>query len=498
MNRIDYINRITTNIARFVVEVEGFNAANQYHINIHAESFLIPVLNEVFDLELENLNSTEKRNFPTIDLADFKNRVAFQITATSTNEKIENTVKAFFEKGMDKNFDVLYIYILTKKQTKYSLTKVKDVIPLTFAFNYKNHILDKDDLLQKINAISATPRLVALARIFEHEFSDVQIGMRKQKFKNGYLNTDTEDIFPNLLEIEFPDSFFIADLNIDEDDLTAKINEYLQLKGKKTVKKIKKRKLVNKALRDSNVKGKDWILYENRIFSFRDLHNLNEGLRKVIDVGTIENISCKSYYEGGDNEMRTFKYLLRNTLMEFCFVKEIEWFHDREIFRFANSRIMPNKKQIKWKGKKEATKTVIFEMINKKEGHIICYRNLAFKSSFALYDDKWFVIVSPTWSFTNPYGYKTSRFEPAYMSGIKRLENNNSVFNYFRFFGYYFSYIDLFTSSYPYLKFHQPFALSISPRLDEKHWVPAKIAEKTLSVSSSDIDIDNELDPTLF
>ncbi len=56
MNRIEFINKITAYSARFVLEVEGFNAVNKYDINIHAESFLIPVLNETFGLNLENLN----------------------------------------------------------------------------------------------------------------------------------------------------------------------------------------------------------------------------------------------------------------------------------------------------------------------------------------------------------------------------------------------------------------------------------------------------------
>jgi hypothetical protein len=44
MRRIDYINKITTYAARFVLEVDGFNGSAQYHINIHAENFLIPLL----------------------------------------------------------------------------------------------------------------------------------------------------------------------------------------------------------------------------------------------------------------------------------------------------------------------------------------------------------------------------------------------------------------------------------------------------------------------
>lgn len=116
MRRIDYINKITTHAARFVLEVEGFNATNQYHINIHAENFLIPVLNEIFGLALENINVTQKKNYPAIDLADFKNRVAFQITATSSIEKIKATLQTFFDKKLDQFFDTLYFYIITEKK----------------------------------------------------------------------------------------------------------------------------------------------------------------------------------------------------------------------------------------------------------------------------------------------------------------------------------------------------------------------------------------------
>ena len=118
MNRIEYIDKITKYAARFVLEVEGFTALNQYHINIHAESFLIPILNETYGLTLENLNSTQKKNYPAIDLADFKNRVAFQVTATNSFEKIKHTIETFFKYELNEEFDVfilLYYYFKKRK-----------------------------------------------------------------------------------------------------------------------------------------------------------------------------------------------------------------------------------------------------------------------------------------------------------------------------------------------------------------------------------------------
>ncbi len=119
MNRIDYINKINTYAARFVVEVQGFNAIGNYHINIHAESFLVPVLNEVLGLQLENLNTSQRKNFPAIDLADFTNRVAIQVTSTSSLEKIKSTLETFGRHNLQEQFDVLYIYIITEKREQY-------------------------------------------------------------------------------------------------------------------------------------------------------------------------------------------------------------------------------------------------------------------------------------------------------------------------------------------------------------------------------------------
>jgi len=185
MNRIEYLNRINNYATKFVLEVEGFNAANQYHINIHAENFLIPILNQVYGLNLENLNSTQKKNYPAVDLADFGKRVAFQITATSTTSKIEKTIKSFFDYSLHNTFDTLYIYILTHKKPKYNENILKKYLNNNFVFNSNQHIIDKDSLFQKINNITSTPKINTLANIFEYEFSDIRIDERRNNIIQG-------------------------------------------------------------------------------------------------------------------------------------------------------------------------------------------------------------------------------------------------------------------------------------------------------------------------
>ena len=499
MNRIDYLNKINTYAARFVLEVEGFNATNQYHVNIHAESFLIPVLNETYGLNLENLNSTQKRNYPAIDLADFNSRVAFQITATADFEKIKDTLEKFFRHKLNEQFDILYIYIITHKKDQYNKTKLNQLIPEGFLFTIAENIVDKDNLLQKINSISSTPKIHAIAKLYEHEFSDIQIETRQQKFVSGYLSSESEDILPNMLKISFPGKFYKADLNIDEKSIIEKVNEYLTSNDKKPVKNLKKGTLIRQALREHEIWQNEWVTYDNCIYTFINLQKLSEPFRKIIDQGTIDELSSEDFYEANDDNKRIFKHLLRNTLIEFCKTKGIQWFGPKEIFRFANNKKNPDQKRIKWKGKKEATKTIIFKMVNKKEGHVICFRNLAFRTSFLDIDKDWYIMINPTWSFTNPGGYKTSRFEADYMSGIKRLENNNSVCNYFRFFSYYFTHVDLFSKEFNHLKFYPVEPLSLSPKLEESTWKPVKIPDKGLSKIDVDLQVDNELsDKTLF
>lgn len=493
MNRITYTNKINTYAARFVVEVESFNASSLYDINIHAEGFLIPVLNEVFGLRLENLNTTQKKNFPAIDLADFKNRVAFQVTATSDFDKIKTTLEKFKDHKLNEFFDVVYIYIITHKKEKYSDEKLQQYLPDGFSFSSAENIIDKDNLLQKITSLSSTLKIEAIAKIYEHEFSEFQIEMRDKAFVNGCLNTESEAICPNLLGITFPKYIYQAELNIDEEEIIKNVNEYLISINKKPIKTLKPNNLVKKALRRVNIKSEEWVLHEKLIYTFKNLDNLIEPFRKITDIGTITRLECKEFYEDNENSLRVFKHLLRNTLIELCKLKEIEWYGQQDIFRFANNQIVPNQKKIKWKGKNEATKTVIFEMHNKKEGHIVCFRSLAFKSSFFNIEQNWYLVLNPTWSFTNPGGYNQSRFESVYMSGIKRLESNSTIYNYFRFFSYYFSHKDLFTPAYAYLEIHRAEKLSISPRLEEKVWKPVKIIEKKGTDIDIEIKADNEL-----
>lgn len=497
MNRKDYNDKIGKYLARFSEEVRSYNDSNLYDINIHAENALIPILNAVYDIQLQNANSLSKKNYPAIDLVDLKNRTCFQVTSTATSEKIKNTLIKFNDNNLQSQFDTLYVFILTQKQNKYSGESLSMHVPDGFEFDVDKHILDIGDLRSRITYIQSLEKLELIARLCEHEFSDVQIDLRKKKYELGYLKSKPESIYVNFLEATFPNKLFIADLSIDTEAAKDKINKWRESKGWRKQRKFKQGELLRNEMIEKGVYDAEWMLRENKIHTFRNLYDNKEGLSQFIDKGTIVELSPEEYFTSSEAHLSNFKYLLKNCLIQLCRNKEMEWFSEDEILRFKNNRDMPNQKQLRWKGKNKATKTVIFELMNKAKGHVICFRSMAFRPSFELYGDKWYLVVNPTWSFTNPGGYNKSQYESSYMAGLKRQENNNAVYYQYRFFAYHLSFTDLFNPPYPFLSLTPFSPLDFSPSIEDSKWLPPKEFEPKNELEK-ELKIDKELNNTFF
>ena len=356
--------------------------------------------------------------------------------------------------------------------------------------------MDNSDLVKRLSNLSLE-KLIYLSRIYKHEFSDIQIESRKKKYESGYLESEYEKLYCNILEIKIPNKVYSAELYLDEGLILNRINIYRKSRGWKTVKKINdKGKLLKNELMYQKIYFNDWVLRNGRLYSFRNLHDDNEPFSLVIDKGTIEEYDCKEYYGGNEDHLRIFKNILRNTLIQDCFYKGLEWVHKKRILRF---RIDQNKKGVKkvaWIATNKAKKTVIFELRNKVENHIICYKHLAFRPSFELLDDSWYLVINSTWSFTNPGGKRQSRFEESYLSGIKRLESNKTIYYFYRFWSYYLRYEDLFTNRAKILKLEEFKPMQFMPKLNDKKWLPVK--EENQDNADELLKVDSELSQTLF
>ena len=355
MNRAKTINRINELFARFIAEVKTANASNLYDLNIHAENVIIPLLNLIYGLSLENANS-KRKNYPAIDLLDDKNRVAFQVTSTANSEKVKHTLVEFNKHGLEKNFDLLYIYILSEKQKSYSGKGFQEILGDTIIFDKDEHIIDYSDLSNKINSILDSDLLKSICSLLEGEFTEEKIYKRKEILKNPVIETAVEKVFPNLLEIEIPQKMYIAEIGFDR----KLVIEGTRQTKKKLWWKSPQRKVASRVLNDKcKAYSHDWHLYENKLITFKNLFDGNEPLRQIIDTGTIEELNSEDFYSINIDYKRAFKALLGYCLREKLDRKDVEWVHLERLYRFRANYHAPREKQVRWRKENKAKKTVI-------------------------------------------------------------------------------------------------------------------------------------------
>jgi hypothetical protein len=150
-------------VSRIIVQVELATAQGRTDINLALEDAFIPILRSVYNLpQLINLNRKQK-NFPGIDLGDDHDRVCFQVTSTTSLDKVKATLRQFMDRSYFNSFDELYILTLVKKQASYSQFAVNEIVGDRFAFNTKKHVIDLSDLLGLVAAL----RLPAQERVLE-------------------------------------------------------------------------------------------------------------------------------------------------------------------------------------------------------------------------------------------------------------------------------------------------------------------------------------------
>jgi hypothetical protein len=141
MRQLEVENQLRDVVSRIIVQVELATSQGRTDINLALEDAFIPILKSVYNLpHLTNLNRKQK-NFPGIDLGDDHDRVAFQITSSTTLEKVKFTVRQFMDRAYYNTFDEFLILMLGKKQSSYSQASVNELLTDQFAFNCKKHII---------------------------------------------------------------------------------------------------------------------------------------------------------------------------------------------------------------------------------------------------------------------------------------------------------------------------------------------------------------------
>ena len=278
MNLLKAQNRIAELMSIFVAQVKGASAMGQTDINRVSETVLIPLFSEIFGYKkIRNLNFSERSNFPGIDLADDSARVAFQITATSTSEKVKETLQQFVHHQLFRRYDRLIVYIISEKQKSYVAGTFKQIVDNTFYFDSDKDILDYRDLLKNVAAFQID-KARKVQNILEANFAD-----GKPSLFSEIEEKPTEKVHLNLIEIMFPDTLYVADLLTDNDaPRRSGSRKKAGIRSRKNSNKAREK--VQAALAQLGLKfSLDWETHENKIITFHDLNDDNVPLSEVVD-----------------------------------------------------------------------------------------------------------------------------------------------------------------------------------------------------------------------
>lgn len=185
MNRKKLVDAIIEALGILKHKINTYNQAGLFDINSFSEDFFQKLLNITLDLNLVNINTLEKKNFPAIDLGDDQQKIAIQVTSNTSKAKINETIRLFLEKKHYEKYNHLQIFILKGK------TRFKDNEFDTenkFTFNYIKDILDIDDLVTIIRTKDIS-RLEAINKFLNEELVD-----RNEKHQTQTIAREVETI----------------------------------------------------------------------------------------------------------------------------------------------------------------------------------------------------------------------------------------------------------------------------------------------------------------
>lgn len=431
MNLLESRNRINNLMSVFVAQVKGATAMGHTDINTASETVLIPLFAEIYDYKnLQNLNTTEQANYPSIDLGDEVARVAFQITSTPDIGKVKDTLQKFVTHELYKKYDRLIIYVLTERQRSYSETAYKSIIQDKFDFNSKKDILDYRNILSDI-ADFQIDKIHRVQDILESNFGE---GRRPL-----FLQVDeraTETVHLGLLELFFPETLYTAEI-IESENQALSSHKY---KRKILYRQNSSREIVQNKLKQCGLKfGADWEYHGNQIVTFHDLRDDYLPLAQIVDRGTVTQFTPEEFYETDENYERVFKTLLRRCLQQKLYHKRVLWQHEAKLFIFADVDEARTRTE-SWHDKRYSER-VVYERVmkNNKPNEILNCKHLAFGTQYKFFANKWYLLIKPEWFFSSD-GYRQSLYGSESIDWLKKQENNGHVLNHLRFIVYFLTH----------------------------------------------------------
>lgn len=166
MKSQDELIKITNLLGTWLGKLRLDKSLSLFDSSKFSENIALKLLNEVFNLKLENLNH-EYYNFPAIDLGDKASGVAFQITTHEGSRKISETLKKFIEYDLHYTYPKFKILVLNYNKPKY-LTLYNSLYSNFLA----EDLLDDRDIIKIIESlqISNPHKFFSILVLLENEF----------------------------------------------------------------------------------------------------------------------------------------------------------------------------------------------------------------------------------------------------------------------------------------------------------------------------------------
>lgn len=150
LSKLDYLQKVTDTFALLETSFRNRILLSLYDSNIISEDFFAGLLNIIYDLNLQNINN-KKKNSASVDLVDETKKVAYQVTSTNTQVKVQKTIDSFIKHKLEKQFDTLKILLLKNKMPKYSTFSNGSKINFT-----EKNIIDFQDLIVDIKLLNTS------------------------------------------------------------------------------------------------------------------------------------------------------------------------------------------------------------------------------------------------------------------------------------------------------------------------------------------------------
>ncbi|MBL1214688.1 MAG: DUF4062 domain-containing protein [Ignavibacteriae bacterium] len=378
-------------------------------------------------------------------------------------------------------------------ELEYNTAQTNNVPTLVFNTHYR-----KDDLQTEFSdKVGATYFWKTIDDVFQlKEELTKSLKIEIEKLQKNQIN-NTEPIYSNLINISFPEKLYIADLNLDRDEI---------IQNSKSTRKwlSKNASWFDIAVSAIHQRGiifpHDWTIYKKQILTFHNLSDSDVALSKICDLGTVTPLYCSEFYNQSLDQLSVFKTLLAKCLQTKLYRLNIKWYKDEKLFAFLpvskDSKDRWINRKIEWTKTKRNSRTVTKTTYSLKDPNkISSTRHLAFEAKFYFLNEEWFVAIKPDWLITwkdfeaSKYGFEKIQY-------IKQKEKNIHVFNHLNFILWYLQpdrTLPLFNeyTEYKFLKIESFLKFDAFPIIHDELWrqLESKKNSKNLIDKNGTIDL---------